>query len=136
MIHFPLGIPAFETETRFIAVERPDAQPIVFLQSLQIPSLCFLALPVTAIDPDYRLAVGAEDLELLGYPTNEQPQISGDLTCLAILTIPEQGVPTANLMAPILLRRDTRVAVQAVQTDSGYSHQTPLFPKPEEPRCL
>jgi flagellar assembly factor FliW len=135
VIHFPSGIPAFETETRFLAVERPDALPIIFLQSLQVPSLCFLTLPVMAIDPGYRLMACAEDLALLGYPTDQQPDIAGDLTCLAVLTIPENGVPTANLMAPILIRRDTRVGVQAVQVDSPYSHQTPLFPKPEETRC-
>ena len=136
VIHFPAGIPAFETDTRFLAIERPDTAPFIFLQSLDHAELCFVTLPVLIIDPRYRLSVCAEDLAALGFPEDGQPKIGGDFACLSILSFPESGSATANLMAPVLIRRDTRVGMQAVQVDSGYSHRHPLFAGSEVSSCL
>jgi flagellar assembly factor FliW len=127
VIHFPAGLPAFESDTEFLAVERSDAAPLIFLQSVHHPSLCFLTMPVLDILPGYRLALCPEDLRLLGLPPGQQPEISGDLVCICILTVPEHGQATANLLAPVVIRRDTRAGVQAVQMDSAHSHRHPLF---------
>jgi flagellar assembly factor FliW len=135
VIHFPAGLPAFESDTQFIAIERPDSSPIIFLQSVLHPALCFFTLPALVINPGYRLALCAEDLLLLGLPRGSQPEIGGDLVCLSILTIPEAGPATANLMAPVVIRRDTRRGVQVVQGDGGYSHRHPLFGGAEVPPC-
>lgn len=135
VIHFPSGIPAFETDSRFLAIERPDTAPFIFLQSLDHPELCFVTLPVLVIDPRYRLSVCAEDLAALGYPEDTLPEIGGNFACLSILSFSESGSATANLMAPVLIRRDTRLGLQAVQVDSGYSHRHPLFAGSEVPSC-
>ena len=43
---------------------------------------------------------------------------------------------TANLLAPVVIHWRTRLAVQAIQADSPYSHQHPLLaPAPVAP-CL
>ena len=127
VIHFPEGLPAFETDVRFLAIERPDAAPLIFLQSLEHPGLCFLTLPALLIDPRYHLSLCADDLASLGLPTDRQPEIGGDLVCLCILSLPESGPATANLMAPVVIRRDLRAGLQTVQLDSPYSHRHPLF---------
>lgn len=60
VVSFPFGLPGFEQETRFVLLERPVWSPIVFLQSLHRPALCFLAAPVAVLDPNYCLRVTRE----------------------------------------------------------------------------
>lgn len=128
VFHFPRGLPGFEEETRFLPIEQPFARPILFLQSLRQPELCFITLPVRVADPGYRLAVPSEDLEMLDLPVNRQPEIGSDVLCLTILTIRENEPTTANLLAPVVVHLGTRRAVQAIAADATYSHQYPLLP--------
>ena len=48
---FPEGIPAFEQEQRFLALRQPINEPLVFLQSLANPNLCFATLPALPLAP-------------------------------------------------------------------------------------
>ena len=132
LIEFPGGLPGFEQQRSFVAIEQPETRPLVFLQSVAEPALCFLALPVLAIDPSYRLSIPSEDLRILGLPGERQPAIGAEVLCLAIVSVAEGRSPTANLLAPIVVNLESRRAVQAIQTESGYSHQTPLI---EETPC-
>ena len=123
---FPFGLPGFDQETRFGLVEQPELAPLVFLQSLQSPELCFLAVPAHAIDADYGLKITEEDLERLDLDTSRQPEPGREVLCLALLCAPENGLLTANLLAPIVVNLASRVAIQAVRSDSRYSHQHPI----------
>jgi flagellar assembly factor FliW len=120
VVEFPLGLPAFEEERRFVLIERAETEPIIFLQSLRTDGLCFLSVPVETLASNYQLALGAEEEEVLGLASRE------DLLCLALLTLPETGPPTANLKAPIVIHRRDRRAVQVIQTGSPYSFAQPL----------
>ncbi len=139
VLQFPAGLPGFDGQTSFAVVERPEWAPIVFLQSLTSPELCFMAAPVQAIDPDYALALTREDLERLALdparlaldPEQRVPPAAG-LLCLALLSAPENGRLTANLLAPVVIHPRTRIAVQAVRADRRYSHQHPIAPAPPE----
>jgi flagellar assembly factor FliW len=122
VIEFPSGLPGFEDRQRFLLVRFEQTDPLVFLQSLEDSSLCFLTLPVRSVAIDYRLRLTAEDLSALGLPTNRQPQIAEEVLCLTVLSLRETG-PTANLMAPIVVNLRSLKAVQAVNPDSGYSLQ-------------
>ena len=132
VIRFSSGLPAFEDELEFLLVEPAAKAPLAFLQSLSQPGLCFLALPVLAIDPLYALAIVAEDLEELRLETSRQPAIGSEIDCLALLAPTEHGPLTANLLAPIVINRANRVGVQAIRMDSIYSHQFPMT-RAEEP---
>ena len=122
-LQFPAGLPGFERCTRIAIVERPSLAPLVFLQSLDLPEVCFLAAPVAAIDPTYQLSLTLEDLDCLGLESHES---AVGLLCLAILGPSESGNFTANLLAPVVIHRKSRRGVQAVRVDSRYSHQHPL----------
>jgi flagellar assembly factor FliW len=126
VVRFPSGLPAFEDESRFLVIEPPDRAPLAFLQSMRQPELCFLALPVLAIDPQYNLAMTEEDLEALELDTSRQPAIGVEVDCLAIVAVPESGPASANLLAPIVIHRGSRLGVQAIRVDSTYSHQHPV----------
>lgn len=123
VLDFPSGLPGFDHQTRFLLVERPAAAPVVFLQSLDTPSLCFLAAPMDSIDAQYELAITPDDLRLLGFDQRRVPRPGAEVLCLAILAAPENGPMTANLLAPVVVDLRTRRAVQAVRVDSRYSHQ-------------
>jgi flagellar assembly factor FliW len=126
VLDFPEGLPGFPSEKRFILVEQPPHHPLVFLQSLSCGDLCFLAVPVQCVDPDYRPVFLAEDLATLGLSAQTQPRLGRDLLCLAIVFAGEEGSATANLLAPVVINLHNRRAVQAVQAEQAYSHRHPL----------
>lgn len=132
---FPDGIPAFENEQRFLPLEMPDHKPLVFLQSTKTPTLCFIALPVLVADPDYKLAVSAEDLETLGFAFKRQPRIGSEALVLVLLSVHDQGPATANLLAPVVINLSNRRGAQAIRHDSAYSHEQPLALRTEECAC-
>ena len=132
-LEFPRGLPGFENRIRFIAVTFPASEPLIYLQSLEDPDLCFITMPLLAVDPRYRLGVGREDLGLLGLPLASQPRIGEDVLCLTVLSMREEG-PTANLLAPIVVNLKNRRAVQAISPEGSYSHQYDLM-HAEAPVC-
>ena len=140
VIEFPRGLPAFEDQRRFLIIEREDTQPLVFLQSLDRPNLLFMALPVRAVEPDYRLAPCAEDLEELRLDLKHDTGDDGAVTTLGVVTVWEDSGATINLMAPIVINTRTRRALQVVQPWAGYSHQHRLAGqasvKPESPAAV
>jgi flagellar assembly factor FliW len=123
---FPDGIPAFEQEKRFLALRQPINEPLVFLQSLANPDVCFATLPALSACPHYRLRMAPEDLDALGLETGRQPAIGPDVLCLTILSFEENAAPTVNLLAPIVVNIRTLHGRQAIQTDSPYSHREVL----------
>lgn len=127
-LEFPRGLPGFEERRLFVALQFPDTQPLVFLQSLEDPDLCFITLPVLAVDSRYHLGISKEDRDLLGLPLLQHLRIGGDVLCLAVIAVRETG-PTANLLAPVVVNLQNRKAVQAVDPESGYSHQHALVPE-------
>jgi flagellar assembly factor FliW len=113
-LEFPHGLPAFETEKRFRLIDR---DPLLFLESETNPGLSFLLLPVALIDPFYQLAMSPEDTETIG-ASGRLP-----LLCLAVITAAEDSPPTANLLAPVVINTESGRAVQAVRSDTLYSHK-------------
>jgi flagellar assembly factor FliW len=124
--YFPSGLPGFERLRSFLPLSFPDRQPLLFLQSLEDPELCFISLPVLAADPDYRLEISPEDLAILGLAPRVAPRIGTDVLCLAVLSLREAG-PTANLLAPIVVNLHNRRGVQAISPGGTYSHQHALL---------
>src|SRR5579872_4975287 len=84
-LEFPQGLPGFEERRRFLALQFADTQPLVFLQSLEDPGLCFITLPVLAVDPHYQLRVSNEDRERAGLAPGRPLKIGEDVLCLAVV---------------------------------------------------
>jgi flagellar assembly factor FliW len=119
-IEFPEGLPGFEERRRFVPLQNPQQSGLIFLQSLECAGLCFLALPVQSVRPDYALVLRPEDQETLGLPAEGTPVIGRDVVALALLSLVEGEPPTANLRAPVVIHMETRVAVQAIRPDQRY----------------
>jgi flagellar assembly factor FliW len=131
---FPDGLPAFVHEKRFIPIESPQHSPLLFLQSMTRPSLCFLALPIQVVAPEYRLGICREDLVALDLAADRQPELATEVAVLVLLSVHDGLSATANLMAPIVVNLKTRRALQAIRQDSVYSHQHPV-PRFMEQAC-
>ena len=122
VIDFPAGIPGFEQERQFILIEQQALDPLVFLQSLATPALCFLAVHARVVCPEYEFRMSEEDLEVLGLPGMRQPPIGPELACLTLIHLDEENV-TANLLAPIVIHIPARRGAQAILAGTAYSHQ-------------
>jgi flagellar assembly factor FliW len=124
-IEFPRGLPGFEDRRRFVAIRQERATPLVFLQSLEDPELCFITAPVLTVDPAYKLKLSEEDRATAGLSSIRRPRIGKDVWALAVVAVRETG-PTVNLLAPLVVNLRSLRAVQAVMQDSAYSHQHAL----------
>lgn len=118
---FPEGLPGFEQAHRFVCIERPGLNPITFLQCADDPGICFITLPAKSVEPGYELDLARDDLRVLGVA-----EIQESLACLAIVCMPQDAAPTANLLGPVVLSRETMRGVQAIREDSRYSAVHPL----------
>ncbi|HUO28974.1 MAG TPA: flagellar assembly protein FliW [Bryobacteraceae bacterium] len=136
LYQFPHGLPGFEQERAFLFLNRPDSHPLMFMQSIATPELCFILLPVFAVDPEYQLSLDDEALAQLQFQSAGQPKIGRDILCAVIVcTRANQEPPTVNLLAPIVVNLRERIGIQVIQTQSGYSHQHPLVPVEEMAPC-
>jgi flagellar assembly factor FliW len=128
VFQFPNGLPGFERERAFLFVQQPQTEPLMFLQSLGNSSLCFVLLPILAVDPNYKIALEAEDLVALRLPPGRELRIGEDILCAAVVRASEnaQDEPTANLMAPIVVNLKQQIGVQVIRADSVYSHRHPI----------
>jgi len=123
VIEFPQGLPAFEWERAFLAIEHPRTAPLVMLQSVLTPELCFLAIPVADVDPEYELRVCTEDRVALGLDETSDLPTGPDLAVLALVAVRADQQITVNLMSPVVVNRANRRAVQSVRWDGEYSHE-------------
>ena len=132
---FAAGIPGFEDHTTFLFIQQPHTNPLVFMQSLHDPAVCFIGLPATAVDPDYCLELSAEEAIALGLSPTEMPPNGSELLSLVLLTIAEKSEPVANLMSPIVLNPRTHRGIQAIQLSSSYSLRHPLALESQAAAC-
>jgi len=136
VLTLPEGLPSFEALRFFLLAQLAEFAPFLFLVSLERPSVRFICVPICLLDPGYRF----ELLPGEGAPPSIEPgeysAASPDHILLAILTLPEQGPPTANLIAPVLIVSRRRIGVQVILAGTSYSHVTPLRqPSAGEARC-
>ena len=132
---FAHGLPGFEDELAFVLIELAEQSPLVFLQSLRQPELCFLAFPILVVDRHYELAVSVEDLAALDLDPGRQPELGSEVMALALISPHEGFSATANLMAPIVLNLKARRGLQAIRQDRRYSHQHPIESPAPEAAC-
>jgi flagellar assembly factor FliW len=124
---FPSGLPGFEEQNSFFFLTTPAVKPLLFLQSLTTRNLCFILLPILVVNPHFRLELSSEELSELGLAQDSRPVIGEDILCAAIVCSGNGESPTANLMAPVVVNLRTKIGMQLIHGESGYSHQHALL---------
>jgi len=114
MIEFVSPMPGFPRHRRFLLLRLEDDGVIYALSSVDDPTLRFIVVPPPPFFPDYAPEIDDETLALLDVDDPER------LLVLLVVTTGETAADaTANLLAPIVVDRTTRRAVQAVLAGSG-----------------
>ncbi len=68
-----------------LPVEIPAQKPLVYLQSLTNPEVCFVSLPVFIVDSGFRLHLSDDERSILQLNGDGDPTIGVDVLCLALL---------------------------------------------------
>jgi flagellar assembly factor FliW len=135
VFHFQAGIPGFEDQTAFVFLEQPHTDPLVFMQSLEDPGLCFIAVAPSVACPGYRVGLLPEEREFLGLPRAGDLEPGKDILCLALVTVSEHVEPTVNLASPIVLNMHNYRGIQSIPEGSTYSFRHPLPTQEELATC-
>ena len=121
VVELPAGIIGFPEYRRYALVAADEDGLYTWLQSLDEPSLAFLAVVPTPFFADYAPVIADEDCFRLGLGSSRDAQL------LCLVTLAEQSV-TANLLGPIVLNVRTRTARQVVLNDPRLSTRMPIVP--------
>jgi flagellar assembly factor FliW len=104
-----------------LAVEVPAQRPLVYLQSVEKPNVCFVSLPVRTIRPDFEVTLSEEDRAALRIADDARPRIGDDILCLALL-FPSGGALEANLGAPLVINLHNLRCVQSQGAENEPGH--------------
>ena len=128
LFRFPSGLPGFEDHRDFVFLKKPGLEPLMFLQSAETHSLCFILLPIRAIDENFKLELTCDEIGEIGLTSERPPVIGEDILCAAMICTGEGSAPTANLMAPVVVNLHNNIGIQVIHPEAHYSHRHPLLP--------
>lgn len=111
------GLLGFQNIRRYVILDHAPDSPLKWLQAVDEPELAFIIMDPLFFKPDYRVHVSAGDLSDLMLDKAENAAV-----CV-IITIPgdHPSEMTANLMGPIVINAEKRLAKQIVLYDGPYS---------------
>ena len=115
-----LGFPGSK---HFVLKTHGAESPFMWLQSLDEPDLAFVVTPAVSLVPQYQPSIPALVRQELDAAEDDPLEI------LLILTIPH-GDPlkmTANLLGPVVINSEKRLAKQVVQDPRVFDHCWPVF---------
>ena len=124
IIHFPDGLPGFETEKEFVYLH-PEDSVFGCLQSCHHPHTAFIVLSPYKLCSDYEFDLAEEKREALAIKKLEEVLV------LAIVTIPPENPEeaTVNLYAPIVINTNANKGMQIILSESGYPLRCKLWTK-------
>lgn len=126
IIFMPDGVIGFHDEKRFAVIERVQELPFLWFQAVDSDELAFIIVDPRLFAPDYRPELSKADLKVLKAKDADQVEF------YAIVTVP--GNPeemTANLIAPLCINIETRLAKQVILTDPRYGTRHPIIEEME-----
>ncbi len=120
-ISFVRPLPGLGEARRFALMGIDDAGVLYSLQCLDSPDIRLVVAAPAAFFPDYSPEIDEQAVCDLGLSTAE------DALLLVVLTVADSlQASTANLLAPIVIHRDTRAAAQVVLANSDLPLRAPL----------
>ena len=120
MITFPNGLLGFPDHTRFALIQTGEENYFFWLQSIDEPNLAFVVTDPTIFFKDYQVPVREEtwqDLQLAD---------ETDVQCFVICNKVGEWL-TGNLLGPIVVNSQNRVAQQIVLTEKKWTTRQPLM---------
>lgn len=121
--HFPSGLPGFPDEKKFAFLESESQSPFFFLQSTANPHLTFVVVDPFFFFSDYTFELTDEIVQEMKLSKENPPKIFNIVTVRDPL-----DKTTVNLLAPVVVNRETKIAVQIVLEKTEYTTRHLLFP--------
>ncbi len=122
IINVPAGIPGFQDKKRYSMLQKEEAAPFLFFQSVDDPNLSFVILDPSSVIPEY--SVEEKDISRVVSWDFDNDEIN----LFVIVTIPNE-VPenaTANFLAPLVINTKRKEGLQLILQNTTYSCQHPL----------
>ena len=120
IITMPKGMLGFAQHKEFALIVTGQDSPFYWLQSVSEPALAFVVCDPTPFAPEYRIALKADDQELLGVKGPDEATV-------LVVCNKMDDLLTGNLQGPIAVNPQTRVAKQLVLNDKRWSTRHPLL---------
>ena len=123
VLSFPLGLPGFEHLRRFVLLPGPEGSVFGWLHSIDSESTAFLVTDPFFFFADYYVDIPEQDTKEL------ELEASADALVLVIVSVPEGNVAraTVNLLAPLVINTEKRLARQVILHSSPFTTNHPLF---------
>lgn len=116
VIILPKGILGFSQLTRYVIIEKEEAAPFKWFQSVEDPNVAFVVMDPLEVFPNYKLEIDERELEELNYASSK------DLITYVIVTVPQDATQaSADLLGPLVINARKRLAKQAVMSNSPYT---------------
>ena len=122
-MRFSIPMLGFEHATRFLLIQHKPDSPFLWLQSVDDVELAFVVTQPKWFGIPYTVTIPDNAIEALGIAQAQ------DVEIYTLVSIPENNpdAMTANLMGPILIHRETRLAAQVVLDNVKFGTKTPLL---------
>lgn len=110
IVHFTKPILCFEEYNDYVLLESKDRKRVYSLQSVEKPEVAFVVAEPSLFAKDWTPDLDYEQtlLELVGAESFEH------CVFFAILNLTKPGKPTINLLGPIVINPDKRLAAQGI----------------------
>ena len=125
IIRMTRGILGFPKDLRYVLIPHRENSPFHWLQSVDTPELAFVVASPGRFFTDYVFDISDEIEEEL------QIESAAQVDVLVIITVPKEDPRklTANLLGPIVINVEKRLACQVVLDPNRYPVQVPLIPE-------
>lgn len=113
----------FPESKRFMLIPHGENTPFMWLQSLDDPQLAFVLIPALALVADYQPPLPAQARQELKAGAEDE------LNILLLLTIPQSNPlkMTANLLGPLVINPEQRLAKQIILDPNRWDPRWPVF---------
>jgi len=123
-IVFKKEIFGFPSSKHYYLLEMKDLPNFFWLQSKEEEDLAFVVVDPRMFKEDYELSFDESDRELLELEEGD------DIVDFVIANIPEDPADmTINILGPVIINVNKRLAIQAVSSKNEYTTRYPVFEK-------
>lgn len=123
VIHFPTGLPGFESAHKFIIMSVPEHQPFHWMECVDGSNIRFAVINPLSFRPDYSPKIKKEELATLKIVDPKELLLYVIITLRKPLT-----ESTANLMGPLFINIREKIGKQIIIENDAYSLRERIIP--------
>jgi len=126
IIAMPEGIIGFSNVNEYIILDFYSGidTALKWFQAIDCPELAFVLIDPYTFRPDYKVNITDEEIDFLKVTSPDA------IRAMTIVSIPnDPSKMTANLLGPVLINPENRLAIQVVLNDTEYTSSHYILPQ-------